>query len=339
MWWMLELFLSFGWFLSLFTAVLLLFSRKDAAVGILLFFLSKSVFLLIKYFQIKSGGFTGVELNLLTLLSYPLVGICYYICVIQIMKRSFPKVDLALGVIFLSVFFLLVTSWCSYIPYSIMLLLASLILILLLARGGYLVMNSCKRFSKCSVESMYFICIAALITILIIVNTADCFYDFLPRYILFYILVGYFTFDVIFSFFILFKDSYNSSFTDFVANDAAQKSRSELRNMIISLKLYRDTELTSASFAQEIGRTRAAVLSEFGHSEAVFDDFIARVRIQEFKQLAILPESRKKSLTILANQCGFNSRSTFNRTFKKYEKKTPTDYIKEKYDGNTNITI
>lgn len=48
-----------------------------------------------------------------------------------------------------------------------------------------------------------------------------------------------------------------------------------------------------------------------------FYDFINEHRVEEFKQLVSLPENQHFTLLALAFECGFNSKTSFNRNFKK----------------------
>jgi len=57
-----------------------------------------------------------------------------------------------------------------------------------------------------------------------------------------------------------------------------------------------------------------------------FYDFINHYRIEEFKQLCKVPESKKLTLISLAYDSGFNSKATFNRVFKKEMNCTPGEY-------------
>ena len=59
-----------------------------------------------------------------------------------------------------------------------------------------------------------------------------------------------------------------------------------------------------------------------------FYNYINALRIKEFIRLASLPESKKYTMLSLAYECGFNSKSTFNKHFKENTGKTPTEYFK-----------
>ena len=59
-----------------------------------------------------------------------------------------------------------------------------------------------------------------------------------------------------------------------------------------------------------------------------FYNYINALRIKEFIRLAERPESKNYTLLSLAYDCGFNSKSTFNKHFKLNTQKTPTQYFK-----------
>ncbi len=58
-----------------------------------------------------------------------------------------------------------------------------------------------------------------------------------------------------------------------------------------------------------------------------FYDLINERRIQEFLHRVTLPENKKYTLLSLAFECGFNSKASFNRNFKKIVGKSPSDYL------------
>lgn len=60
-----------------------------------------------------------------------------------------------------------------------------------------------------------------------------------------------------------------------------------------------------------------------------FYELINRFRIECFMSRLEDPVSKKYTLLGLAYDCGFNSKSTFNYTFKKIVGKTPSQYAKE----------
>ena len=59
-----------------------------------------------------------------------------------------------------------------------------------------------------------------------------------------------------------------------------------------------------------------------------FNDFVNSYRIEEFKRLAQQEEYQNHTLLAIAFIVGFNSKSAFNRSFKKLEDCTPREYLK-----------
>jgi len=62
-----------------------------------------------------------------------------------------------------------------------------------------------------------------------------------------------------------------------------------------------------------------------------FFDFINRYRIEEFKIQSILKANNHLSIMGIAYNCGFNSKASFYRAFKKFEGISPTDYIERSH--------
>ncbi|MDR2237975.1 MAG: helix-turn-helix domain-containing protein [Chryseobacterium sp.] len=59
-----------------------------------------------------------------------------------------------------------------------------------------------------------------------------------------------------------------------------------------------------------------------------FYELINEKRIEEFLKRIAQPESRQYTLLSIAFECGFNSKTSFNRNFKKYTGVTPSEYQK-----------
>lgn len=96
-------------------------------------------------------------------------------------------------------------------------------------------------------------------------------------------------------------------------------------------KLYLKTDLKLQDVAHFIGCNAvdlSQVLNQYKHLN--FADYINQYRIEEFL-LRIQDQSTAKfTLASLSEQCGFNSRTSFFRSFKKLKGKTPTEYMREK---------
>jgi AraC-like DNA-binding protein len=61
------------------------------------------------------------------------------------------------------------------------------------------------------------------------------------------------------------------------------------------------------------------------HLHLTFADFVNRYRIEEAK-LKMVNETEKGNIIDIAYACGFSTKSNFNRAFKKYEGKTPSQF-------------
>jgi AraC-like DNA-binding protein len=49
--------------------------------------------------------------------------------------------------------------------------------------------------------------------------------------------------------------------------------------------------------------------------------------VEEFKKLAPLPDNKNYTLLSMAYECGFNSKTSFNRNFQKVTGVSPTEYL------------
>lgn len=93
-------------------------------------------------------------------------------------------------------------------------------------------------------------------------------------------------------------------------------------------KPFLNPELKMKELAS-IMETNPSILSRvintgFGQN---FNDFINSRRVEAVKQRLADPTSSQYSLLGIAEQCGFNSKSTFNRAFKKFSGISPRDYM------------
>ena len=93
-------------------------------------------------------------------------------------------------------------------------------------------------------------------------------------------------------------------------------------------KLYLEPELTLASLAKRLKVSSTIVSSTinaaFGKN---FNEFVNGFRISHFKQEIAKPENENITLLGVAYDCGFNSKATFNRVFKKAEGISPKEYL------------
>lgn len=95
-------------------------------------------------------------------------------------------------------------------------------------------------------------------------------------------------------------------------------------------KVYLEPELTLTELAKKAG-TNASVLSKVINKTygLNFSDYVNRYRVNEVIRLLEQPEYKNFTLLAVAYDAGFNSKSTFNRAFKKVTGMSPKDYPKK----------
>ncbi|MFD1601397.1 helix-turn-helix domain-containing protein [Flavobacterium artemisiae] len=103
----------------------------------------------------------------------------------------------------------------------------------------------------------------------------------------------------------------------------------KLTEIMRNEKLYKNPDLTLAELSQKLN-VHPNVLSQVINSveEKNFYDYINLQRVEEFKKLILLPENEKFTLLSIAFECGFNSKTAFNRNFKKVTGLSPSEYLK-----------
>jgi len=95
-------------------------------------------------------------------------------------------------------------------------------------------------------------------------------------------------------------------------------------------KLFLTPELTLTMVA-EVLEIHPNTLSQVINTveQKNFFDYVNTLRIEEFKERIADPENQKYTLLSLAFECGFNSKTSFNRNFKNLTGKSPSEYLRE----------
>lgn len=126
----------------------------------------------------------------------------------------------------------------------------------------------------------------------------------------------------------------------FAGEDVIANIYERLIEKIEHEKIFKDPELRLDQVAQML-HVHTNILSQtINHVEnKIFYDLINRRRVEEFKRIAILPENHKYTILALAFESGFNSKTSFNRNFKKYEHCSPSEFKKFKVSISDDLTI
>lgn len=114
-----------------------------------------------------------------------------------------------------------------------------------------------------------------------------------------------------------------------LSSEELQSIHQKLAQIMETEKLYKNPDLTLAELSQKLN-VHSNVLSQVINSaeEKNFYDYINSQRVEEFKKLISLPENQKFTFLSIAFECGFNSKTAFNRNFKKATGLSPSEYLK-----------
>jgi AraC-like DNA-binding protein len=106
----------------------------------------------------------------------------------------------------------------------------------------------------------------------------------------------------------------------------------ELHQALIRLMseeaLYKKSDLSINDLSTRLGVHPNYLSQVINQKERKnFYDFVNSYRLAEFKRLAAMPRNQQFTLLSLAYDCGFNSKSSFNRYFKEATGQTPSQYF------------
>jgi AraC-like DNA-binding protein len=104
----------------------------------------------------------------------------------------------------------------------------------------------------------------------------------------------------------------------------------KLMNLMAEQKPYKNPDLTLNELAK-IVEVHPNYLSQVINSKEKksFYDLINEMRVDEFIKQTSQPSSLQYTLLAISFDCGFNSKASFNRNFKKYTGLTPRDFVKQ----------
>ncbi|MEO0779696.1 MAG: AraC family transcriptional regulator, partial [Bacteroidota bacterium] len=110
--------------------------------------------------------------------------------------------------------------------------------------------------------------------------------------------------------------------------NSAQKER--LVELMEREKPYLNPRLTLSDLASLLNTNVHQLSRLINEGFAVnFYDFVNGYRVREFKRRVILPEYQSQTFLAIAFSVGFNSKTAFNRSFKKLTNSTPRQFLKK----------
>lgn len=108
---------------------------------------------------------------------------------------------------------------------------------------------------------------------------------------------------------------------------------SQLLKIMAEEKPYLDPELSLQTLAKQMGITKEALSQVINEQlDRNFKNFINEYRIEEAKKRLLDPKENQFVLMKIALDVGFNSKSVFNASFKKFTGMSPSQYRKKHQD-------
>jgi AraC-like DNA-binding protein len=110
--------------------------------------------------------------------------------------------------------------------------------------------------------------------------------------------------------------------------ESAEKMVQRLAKFMETERPYLEPRLTLSDLAESLGLSThhlSQLLNE--HLNQNFFDFVNGYRVAAFKAAVQSPSSQHLTLIAIAQDSGFNSKSSFNRIFKEISGQTPSQYL------------
>ncbi|HYV92396.1 MAG TPA: helix-turn-helix domain-containing protein [Chitinophagales bacterium] len=117
-----------------------------------------------------------------------------------------------------------------------------------------------------------------------------------------------------------------------LSDDEGRRIHEQLISLMVKKELFKDPELNLGEVAKQLD-VHPNILSQVINSfeKKSFYDYINGQRIEEFKKLAVDPDHKQFTLLALAFDCGFNSKTAFNRNFRKSTGLSPSEYLNQRH--------
>lgn len=112
--------------------------------------------------------------------------------------------------------------------------------------------------------------------------------------------------------------------------EEAPKLREKLEGLMIKEKIFLnpDLNLKLLSHYLDISEKQCSYLLN-QEMNINFNQYVNKFRIEAFKEKIKDGQNQRFTLTSIAYECGFNSKSTFNRVFKQVSGETPSQFVKK----------
>lgn len=106
--------------------------------------------------------------------------------------------------------------------------------------------------------------------------------------------------------------------------------KSQLMDLMLNERLFKNPRLALSDVARELKTTTKVISAAVNTSfQMNFNDFVNHYRVEAVKNKFEQGEQNTTTLLGIALDCGFNSKATFNRAFKKHTTLSPKEYLEK----------
>jgi AraC-like DNA-binding protein len=107
-----------------------------------------------------------------------------------------------------------------------------------------------------------------------------------------------------------------------------EKWKTKIENIMQKDKLFLNSELTLSELSDKLNSHNSLISNVINTVfQKNFNDFVNEFRVNVFKEKINDPKLKHLTLLAIAFDCGFNSKSTFNRAVKKATGQMPSDFM------------
>lgn len=113
-----------------------------------------------------------------------------------------------------------------------------------------------------------------------------------------------------------------------IADEKMMVLKEALKALMENELLFERSDLTLSEVAKKL-QTNSVVLSRAVNQQfrLNFNDYVNQYRVNAVIERISMPEFKNQTLLAIAFDAGFNSKATFNRSFKKFTGKNPKDFL------------
>lgn len=123
--------------------------------------------------------------------------------------------------------------------------------------------------------------------------------------------------------------------TNKLSDEECSILKEKLEKLMYKEKLYKNPDLKIGDLAERMGMSLHSLSYLFNcYMNCKYNDYINNCRVEEFKILVGQDEYARYTLEALSELCGFSSKTSFFRNFKRVEGITPNEYVRS--IGKTN---